>query len=336
MPTTITVPKKTQTSQAPKISTHLLLVSAKQARQKIQETAYARQRPLRRYKVEELRFLIERRELRQGTLISFAELNGDTFCVNGQHTLTALGETTGQPYWLQYETHRCTTMEEVDALYQSYDRGLARSWTDLYKSDSRLASYEIPTTHLAKLGAVTPILARGFEQEFRFSGRPWVPLLKNAYLRFALMQDWTNEMQNFSNGCQGPGSIRKLLLRAAVLSVALVTYRYQPDTAHRFWPLLARDSGLVEGEPAHSLLRYLRETSTRVVDPFSYQRAVASAWNAFVDGRKMNKVQPRASKDPILIAGTPHDGRAHYCYLGTDGTIYHDPRVLTADEEEVA
>lgn len=313
--------------------TYPLLVSPKQARDTIAETEYPFQRPLRAYQVAFLAALIAHRQLREGTTISFAAFRRtrQRYMINGRHTMTALGQSSGPAYPLQFEVFEVDTEDEVSRLYQSFDRNLPRSWKDLYRADTLLHRQELPPTVLDKLGGVTQLLVSGFQQTYHFTGRAWYPILKNAYVRFNLMYDWMGELENLHNGLAGQsvtGGTRKLLMRASVLSLALITYRFQPHLAHTFWPRLARDSGLLEGEPEWALLRYLREFTTRALDPATYQRTVAAAWNCSYNKRPVGKLQPRKASEPLLLLGTPHDGEGHYGYLGADGTVYREPRPL--------
>jgi hypothetical protein len=322
----------------PALTTHLILVSPKQARDIEAETFYPSQRPVRPYQVAFLKLLIQAGHLRPGTVITFARAgkgrSNPVYCINGHHTLLALGEST-RAYWLQYEEYTVADEAEVSRLYQTYDRNLARSWRDLEGADLALQVLGLAKNQLSQLGAVTHILASGFRQSISFNGGAWNLHLKDPYRRFAMMQDWSEEMTAWSNGIAGGGRTRgqiaKLLRRASVLAVALVTYRYAPDQAHRFWPRVAADSGLEQGEPAHALLQYLRENPTRPVVPATYQRSVAACWNAYIEGRKIGaKIQPGAASKPIRIAGTPHDGRRTLVYLTKTGEIAHVPQ----DEDE--
>ena len=315
----------------PKISVHLQLISPKQARAILETETYPQQRPLRPYHVQYLQGLIERGSLRPGTLISFAVLERTRFLINGQHTLAALGQTTSGPLWLQEEEIRVGSLEEAGILYETYDRNLARSWIDLYRADQQFQTYELAPKHLRLLGNCSGLLGIGFQQTTRFDGRPWIAILKDTTVRFALMADWRDEMANFINGCVAPRNVRHLLERAAVLSIALVTYRYQPEAAHLFWPKLASDSGLAAGMPAHTLLRFLRETTTRKLQPEIYTRTVAAAWNAAFAGRELRALHARAGTQPILIAGTPHDGTAHKRYLTDAGQVLHVPQAVEED-----
>jgi hypothetical protein len=325
--TSVAVPRPVRRAPPrPRVSVHLVLVSPGQARDIMAHEVYARQRPLRPYQVAYLQTLMEHGHFRQGTTITFAVREKRRYVINGQHTLVALGQTGGAPVWLQMEEYRVESEEEVGALYATYDRNLARSWADLYAADVRLQQYDLGRVSLRTLGGAVPILASGFhEARTRFTPQPWVQWMKDPYIRFALMGAWKDEMLTFLNGLRGPGGVRKLLLRASVLAVALVTVRWQGGLAQQFWPSVARDSGLSEGQPAHTLLRWLRETPTRRLDAGGYQRLVASAWNAYVDGRELYRLQGRGGEQPLLLAGTPHDGRGHYGYVSAGGEVRHQP-----------
>ena len=128
-----------------------------------------------------------------------------------------------------------------------------------------------------------------------------------------------------------PKATRNLLVRASVLSIALVTYRFQPEMAHDFWPRLARDSGLIEGDPAHTLLRWLRETPARHYDNGSYARHVAAAWNAAYEGRQLFRLLARQPTQPLLVAGTPHEGNVHKVYLRPTGEVLAAPEAVGED-----
>jgi hypothetical protein len=315
----------------PAISTHLQLISPKQARAILETETYPQQRPLRPYQVQYLSGLIARGSLRPGTLISFAVIKGTRYLINGQHTLAALGDSRGGPLWLQEEEIRVATLEEAGQLYETYDRNLARSWADLYRADQTLQRYELLPKHLRLLGGAARYLANGFTQHIGFARNRHgarVLMLKDTQVRFALMADWQNEMHNMARGCVAAKSVRSLLERAPVLSVILVTYRFQPEQAHLFWPKLASDSGLEAGMPAHSLLRFLREMPLRKCDPAGYARSVAAAWNAAFDQRSLFKLQARPPAHPILLAGTPHDGTVHKGYLRDDGQVLQVPEPM--------
>lgn len=83
--------------------------------------------------------------------------------------------------------------------------------------------------------------------------------------------------------------------------------------------------------PAHRpkitthLLRWLRETPARALQPDVYSRYVATAWNAAYQGRELYQIRPRRNEQALLLTGTPHDGTAHRHYVTPDGTVLHTP-----------
>lgn len=332
MVATSTIPERPRTAVRPKIATHLQLVSPTQARL-LASQGFPGQRPLRPHHVAYLQGLIERGHFRAGTTVSFAVVGGRKYLINGQHTLTALSQTTGGPLWLQLEEIRVDSLAEAGLLYATYDRNLARNWLDLYRSDPSLHALRLPSSRLKYLSAAVNLLADGLQQRTAFAqARPYDGLLRDPQIRFALVAAWESEMLLLLAECQGPPSVRHLLLRASVLSVALITYRYQPEAAQRFWPCIAADSGLVAGDPAHTVLRFLRETPTRAMDGVIYARLVASGWNAAFTGRSLQHLRGRHARYPLLLAGTPHDGTAHLCYLTLAGDVVTNPVAQTAED----
>ena len=318
------------------VQSRILPVTPAMARQTVTETDYPWQRPLRPAKVARQKLLIATEELRIGTSIAFASCQESQkrYLVNGRHTMVALGQSE-RPYLLEYQEYQVETEADVAKLYDSFDQHLKRSLRDIYRTHAtfRETLSAMETSHL---GGAVAFLATGFRQQFRFHGEGNLDLLSHIPFKLALMESWIPEMAQVSQVLHGKvvaASTRKLLLRASVLSVALVTFRFAAAWAKRFWERAARDSGLRDGDPEWALLRYLRNTGTREVEPALYQRSVASAWNFFMSDKPVRDVtQHRArTRDPIALNRTPHDGKAHYGYLGHDGTVYQRPRSLSTD-----
>jgi hypothetical protein len=294
------------------------------------ETPFERQRPLNELKVaEQLHYLVTG-HLRPCTTITLACVNGRRYLVNGQHTLTALSRWRGAGYWLSVEVYTVRSEEQVAELYKTFDRQRIRTLPDLYRADARYDTYGLARKELVKLGAAVPVVARGFRTDVFASQGYWYALLKDFHVRDALIGSWApamREVQAALGGARNP--VRNHLLRASVLSVMLVTYRHGAAAAGTFWPQVAADSGLVSGTPTHTLSRWLWEHTARQHNPADAQRYVASAWNAHVGQRPLKQLRlERQADQPILLAGTPHDGRAHYGYLGKDGQVWQEPRAV--------
>lgn len=116
----------------PKLTSRLELIGAHIALSYL-ETPFPHQRPLRSYHVTYLRHLMKAGHFRQGTEIHVANVSGARYVVNGQHTLSAVIYEQCS-VWLSVVEYTCT-MEEAHRLYQTFDRNLQRSLTDLYRAD---------------------------------------------------------------------------------------------------------------------------------------------------------------------------------------------------------
>lgn len=318
-------PTATKNPPRPRIRAQLELVSNHKALEYLKDT-FERQRPLRPNHVTFLRHLLRSGHWRQGAEIHLARLGDRRYLINGQHTLTAIAYEQ-QPTWLQIIEMTVPSYEEVGHLYESFDRPLQRSWADIYQANPDLYTLNFSTKQLQIVSGAMPVLARGFEGMQSYS-YPEILVLRDPGVRFAFMQSWELEATNAFAGLKGAPHLVNALARAAVFAVILVTYRYQPDVAHRFWPAVARDSGLVEGQPERLLVHFLSTTPSRRFAPYEYARQFLNAWNAAYEQRPLSRLMPQATHSPVRIAGTPFEGKRVLVFLGPDGAIFHDPQPL--------
>lgn len=299
---------------------------------------YERQRPLRPHKIREQGHLLATGHLRPCTPLSFALYGDRRYLVNGQHTLAALQAWDGPGYWFTIEEFTVTREADIATLYTTYDGHLGRTLADRYLATGHSDAYGLSPTQINRLGGAVPILAQGFAQRSYHSYETFAPLLRDFQIRDALIADWSPEMVYLMTSCEGNRLERRYLLRASVLAVALVTQRYQPASAQRFWPALVANSGLIKETPAHTLLDWFRRYDVRKYAPEVYQRYVATAWNAHYETRPLKAlhVPTRKGSEPIVLAGTPHTGKETVGYLTLAGDVVHDPTRLLTDEASKA
>lgn len=317
------VPRKPKVAYAPQ------LISPKGALALLAD-AYPQQRPVRQHQVAYLQTLMRLGAFRQPTEIHYAQVGAQRYLVNGQHTLTALSQMQ-RPLWLTVVTLTVTTLDEVDALYRTFDRGLQRSWRDMYRALHPEEAPALLPKQVGLLGSAMSLVALGgniYGPGEHVGETPLYDMQRTPAVRLLLMADWEADAANLFSGLHGQRTHRHLLQRAAVLAVALMTYRWQPEKAHLFWPAVARDNGLTEGMPEKALLRYLQETPARSKQSPAYCRAVASCWNAFYDQRELRQVRGRASTQPLFLMGTPHDGARHYVYMTAAGEVLRRPEAV--------
>lgn len=316
-------PHPQQGGPRPRLHHSLQLVSSRKAMDYLEAT-YQGQRSIRPHHIRFLRHLMRTGHFRAGAEIHLAKIGNEVFLVNGQHTLHAI-VMERVPVWLTIIHIDCQTLAEVQHLYESFDRHLTRSLEDIYQADPDMRDLGWNKKQLVSIGSAMSLLASGFQNPT--NTLDMIAQLRDPFVRGDLMKAWSLEGSNAFQGLHGPARLRAALMRSACMAVILVSYRWQPEKAHNFWPAVCRDSGLVEGQPARTLVHWLRETPAQTYRPEEYSRYVASAWNAYYEGRELSRLVARASNNPIRLAGTPHDGNWVYYYVNTMGAPLQEPEV---------
>ncbi len=307
-------------------------VTPEMAQDYIDSTMFAGQRPLRPYHVNTLVTMMRNGHFRQGTIITFAMLDGNRHCVNGQHTLHAIVKY-GKPYLLTIEEHEVTSEQEIASLYASFDRQLTRSYVDMFRAHEEVdrKTYHFNRPQLEALSGAMPLVISGFTLEARLANTIIAQSMKDGESRYRFVEAWAEEAKlAFDVYTNCPHALVRFLQRAAVFSVALITYRWQPEMAQKFWGAIANDDGLTRGMPEKTLLDFLRKTPAAKYNGLVYARYVASAWNAAFKKGQLQHLTLRDTENPIFIAGTPHDGTKIMQYLGPDMQPMHTPIALRA------
>jgi hypothetical protein len=123
--------------------------------------------------------------------------------------------------------------------------------------------------------------------------------------------------------------------RAPVMSVALVTYRFTGTDADEFWFNVCQDDGLNQGDQRKSLHIFLRTTKLSSYQPHAYSRYIAAAWCRAWKGQRGKNIQPQLEHQPILLEGTPHDGKEVFRYISARGEVLHDPVKYEAETWQI-
>jgi hypothetical protein len=261
------------------------------------ECRYEYERPLKQWRLGFLVSEIERGGFEQGRQISFALLNGKLIRVNGQHRLNAVA-TTGKAQIFMIEVKPVASASELAALYATYDnesRTLSETAGPLARKGD-LGKEEVATL----LRSVQFIYSG-----FRKPDEKQAATMRSHVMRNSVAEIWYPYAERyFALTEQAPGKDGKAALRRqSVAAVALYTLKFQPEKAAEFWQGLAMDDGLRRTDPRKSLLEKLRSGDCARSIAFQ-MHAVAAAWNAFFENRKMKEVRVRLDK-PFRIAGTP-------------------------------
>lgn len=243
-----------------------------------------------------------------GTPISFAVLNGEKHLVNGQHTLSAIirAET---PQLLTVTEHQVETEREIAELYFRHDNHLTRSISDAFRALDLVSQTGLTFTEQGKLGAAAGFIDGGFagmSSQKRISRDE----LANAVTNLAIP---AKKYFEIIVGCRE--SLYTALTRRSTLSIGLICFVYSPLIAPDFWRQVALCDGLKVGDPRKTIHEFLSDVRTpgggmksRIASVGHHSRAIAAAWNAFIENRPLKQIKIIDDSAPIKLTGTPYSG----------------------------
>jgi hypothetical protein len=265
---------------------------------------YDGQRKVRKNHIASLAATMRRKAFLPGSQLAFVHVDGRWVLVNGQHRLHAIIES-GAEIEFQVLVHDAASEEEIPRIYFGFDRHTAvrtdRDLTDAAKVKERTG---VSATAVRGVWQAAPIIAAGFarlsytadatrrDDDYRLDQcEPWWP----AAARYEALLD------------EAPSVVKKRLLSAQGMAVALVLLRYQPEEAVQFFQGLAADDGLKRDDPRKALLIDLTQRAWRR-QSMDGCMAVSLAWNAFFMRRPLQQIKI-VQNARFKLDGTPYGGR---------------------------
>jgi len=299
---------KVARARVPRIN--LVLITPELAQQWLDET-FPGQREIREWHVKELVGLMH-----DGVFLSrpiTRHFVGDkAYVTDGRHRLSAQVKA-GKSYWTTVEDYLDCTLEEVRAAYMAIDRGVRRTDADMVRASDVAHRIDMQSSEVNRLSSAALLIHKKF---YPHGSMDQQIETRSPLLRAHLIEMWAPEAKKyFAIANQAKPGLRKLLLQRAVMSVALVTLRYQPDQAEEYFTLTALNDGLRMHQPEHTFIRLLTGQLTAGVLINSsagnciLARQVAALWNAKYEGRDVEYVRNYNPRLPIRIAGTPFTSR---------------------------
>lgn len=237
------------------------------------------------------------------SIIVFCELpDGSLVMINGQHRCHAIVEI-GIPVLTKIDFIPARDDEHVRALYAKYDaKASVRTETELVKASGIAAAFEIKTRTAEILIKAVPIIMNRMEPSTRVAGKEH---MNQFAFRIEHAAGWAREASDIDAICAlADLHIRRQILRAGTMAVALYTLRHNRERAFEFWAGIAENNGLRKTDPRARLIadfaiRSLATGSARQ----SVQQSVM-AWNAFYENRELKIIKCIEGAE-IAIAGTP-------------------------------
>lgn len=242
--------------------------------------------------------------------IAFGRLAGRLVLVNGQHRLHAI-VAFGRPVEFRVAINDCETERDLRSLYYRYDTVMRIRTKPQILSAVGLAEEKGvgKGTARAVFSAIN-IIVNGFTTPSNHT-RSAAALAKMSIvdLRMEACDPWWEPAKALEVALKrGQSEINNRIMRATTYAVALITMRYQPEKAEKFWRGVAENDGLKRGDPRHTFVRDLLSRNTAVGTNDQGIIATAHAWNAFYDGRQLHHIKV-GSDHSLRIAGTPIGNR---------------------------
>lgn len=238
--------------------------------------------------------------------ITLARLpDGRLWLVDGQHRLHAI-VLHGQPVKVRIIVHDVESEEEARALFAGFDRSDSVR-TDIQMLNAAQLSERtgLSKTMTSALYQAIPFLMTELRSgRGQWQGDAYVPARQVKSKMDALLE-WVAEAKQYSADIAGADShVKRKLLGAGCMAVALMTYRYQPQRAHEFWRGVAEDDALPKHDPRKRLLTDFAE---RRLNSGSAMQSVFQpmlAWNAWNEGRELKIIRIRDTTR-LNLWGTP-------------------------------
>ena len=279
-----------------------LIVTPEKAAELLKCNTFGRQRNINKRRLA--RYASEMRAGRfiAGTQIHIMQLGVEQILVNGQHTLWAVVES-GVSIMLTIAYSSADNMDDVARTYIHHDpTGGARDQDDVMKALDIPVLMGLSSAQAAKMYSAVRFIRSGFSRK---------EVSESKEDLFSETMEWMLEGSAFFGATRGGSSA---LYNAPVMSVGLVTFRYQEKMAHEFWKQVAEDDGLRKNDPRKCLHTFIEEyklkpsvflRNEKAITPAYLARASATAWNAFIAGRKLTRILVYDVDREINIQGTP-------------------------------
>jgi hypothetical protein len=206
------------------------------------------------------------------------------------------------------------------------DAGVVYSWFDvagLRTAPEILSAMgtQVSAGLLPVMQAACNLIVAGFEMVPEGSGMR-VRSSTSLEIKRRVIEEWEPYARAYLDLiCGQSEKRRRILQRQNVMSVGMATMRYAKAKAAPFWLQLAANDGLRPETPQHVLMDLFLEKKSSEFPHYVWARLVAHAWNNYHEGRslKILRIGSAAIRDPILILGTPYNGRTVRAYAFATG-----------------
>jgi len=266
------------------------------------EANFAGQRPVNTPHVILLADMMSRRQWTPGEVLHFVRCGGRLHLVDGQHRLAAVIHSHSSVTF-RIRVTDVADEDEIIVIYWRHDRMSRRRSTPEILSAAGVAQrYGVSKTMAHAAFRATSLIMMDFKP-LSYIKDP--VMVRSDERRLEAAIEWWGAAQAYEHClAECPKVLKARVHGAGITAVALVTLKYQAERAIPFWTGIAENNGLTKGDPRHTLLRDLHERGVGSGNLALWARVVATAWNAWFQGRQLATIRVFADS-PIDILGTP-------------------------------
>lgn len=275
----------------------LKMVGPEQAMRWRSKWHYAGQRDIRSWHVENLAQMMREGKFLPKTQIAFVRVNGHFYLTNGQHTLAAI-ELSGIAQLLSVVVSEGATMEDVADDFARRDTHLTRQFSTSLIAHAVHDELGLTRRQLELVTAATIYYSQIIGETGKRAAAQITHDQKLAVVRKHGRLGAT-AISLFDGGVS-----RSYLTRRSTLAPVMFCTDKQPDKSEEFFRPMALDDGLRQGDPRKTILEWLRSHGTpgcrsgshgsggtKVAADHEFVKAIAVAWNAWIDDRELRVIR---------------------------------------------
>ena len=300
-------------------SVEITTVTPEMATEWLEKYQYEHQRSIRPAHVKFLAGEMEQGAFKQDTTIELSNVNGHTYLTDGRHRLSALAWTgMAQRFVI---IHR--DLKDEAAVAEDYtrtDKGLRRTVADDYRTLAIELELGVTATQVNHHGSACMLILNDFRGLHQKDIHPSE--------RLRVMREYGDALTHYLAAIEGAGAggagsdFSRRMMRAATLSVGLVTFRYSAkiytfERVYDFWHGIAMDDGLRQNDPRKVANRHIGErgmagggvTQSKAVSAAYSSRYLAFCFNAWTENRTLLYTKVDDATKPIQINGSPYTGK---------------------------
>lgn len=287
-----------QTENLPSVATSTEVVTPERAAYLLIQCNYEGQRKIRPRYVTRLAQLMATGRFGM-SVIRLAIVGEHEWIIDGQHRLSAVVESQTPTAFIIVRQYM-KSERELQIAYTQIDGGLNRDVNDAARALGVAERVGIPSDYTKTVTAALRLISNDFNADGGNSLFSRLTRLEMAEMPMRFQKEAYAYWRITSGGKKTYRGSRI----AAVAAVGLVTFRYAPQDAERFWHAITNIENISTTDPVYHAYELLLTLPGSGVSAPKASRSMAVCWNNFLAGKQMKIIQARV-EDNININRTP-------------------------------